>query len=163
MKPLKGWVGGFSLLLIACTVALVTQSPIGHAAGSDQTASAQPPSTVLGVDCSRIAELGIDRQANLRAAAIRIGCGVEPPGRPGTASGAPGAPLAAPANVNTITGGETYPHVTQSESSVWTSDGNTIVVNYNDSNTANLATPNYSGVSTSADGGSSFTRLLPAP
>src|SRR5205823_6032194 len=145
--PLKCWVGRFSLLLIACTIA-ATQSTIGQAAGGDQTPSVQTPPTVLGVDCSRIAELGIDRQANLRAAAIRVGCGLEPPGKPGTTSAAPTVPVpAAPTNTNTITGSETYPSVTQSESTVWTStssNGSTIIVNYNDSATA---PNNYSGVS----------------
>jgi hypothetical protein len=162
MKPFKCWVGGFSLLLIACTIALATQSAIGQAAGGDQTPSGQTPSTVLGVDCSRIAELGIDRQANLRAAAIRVGCGLEPPGKPDTVPPAPGAapPAAAPANSNTITGTETYPKVTQSESTVWSSNGAIVVVNYNDSATS---PGNYSGVSRSIDGGATFTRLLPAP
>ena len=162
MKRIDRCVCALPLVLIA-SFAFTSLSASGPDASNDQATSTQAPSTVLGVDCSRIVELGIDRQANLRAAAIRIGCGVEPPGKPGTATAAPNVPLAAPANRNTITGGETYPHVTQSESSVWTSDGNTVVVNYNDSNTASGTPVNYSGVSTSADGGNTFTRLLPAP
>ena len=34
------------------------------------------------IDCSRIQELGIDRQANLRAARIRVLCGLENSGEP---------------------------------------------------------------------------------
>src|SRR5207249_10368630 len=49
---------------------------------------------------------------------------------------------------------------TQSESTVWSSDGNTIVVNYNDSRTA---PGNYSGVSVSTDRGATFSRLDPSP
>jgi hypothetical protein len=118
------------------------------------------PTSVLGVDCSSIAALGIDKQMNMRAALIRIGCGVEMPGEPGSVKPGVGAPLPSPVNVNTITGLEIFPHVTQSESMVWSSDGQTIVVNYNDSNTAPA---NYSGVSVSTDGGNTFTRILPAP
>src|SRR5881396_731201 len=110
------------------------------------------------IDCSRIQELGIDRQANLRAARIRVLCGLENSGEPAASSDATETSneAAAVTNVNTITGTETYPSVTQSESTVWSSDGNTIVVNYNDSRTA---PGNYSGVSVSTNGGASFTRL----
>src|SRR5207247_10874100 len=127
-------------------------------ASADPALALQQPETTTGPDCSRIAELGIDKQQNLRAASIRIACGLEAPGEPGVVSAAPEvpSPLAAPTNVNTITGTETYTSVTQSESMVWSSDGNTIVVNYNDSRTA---PGNYSGVSVSTDGGASFTRL----
>ena len=41
------------------------------------------------IDCSRIQELGIDRQANLRAARIRVLCGLESPGEPAVGTGAP--------------------------------------------------------------------------
>ncbi len=41
---------------------------------ADQTTP--PGKTVLGVACADIYALGIDRQANLRAAAVRVGCGV---------------------------------------------------------------------------------------
>ena len=114
---------------------------------------------VMGVECSSIDELGIDKQINMRASLIRIGCGVEMPGELGLAKPGLTPALQSSTNVNTITGPEIFPHVTQSESMVW-SNGQTIVVNYNDSNTAPA---NYSGVSVSADGGDSFTRILPAP
>jgi len=125
---------------------------------ADQTTP--PGKTVLGVACADIYALGIDRQANLRAAAIRVGCGLEKAGAPGPGSteGEPATPT--PGNVETITGREIYPHVTQSESSVWSSDGHTIVVNYNDSRTA---PSNFSGVSVSSDGGATFARLNPSP
>jgi len=116
--------------------------------------------SVLGVQCSQIFELGIDKQENLRATMIRVACGLDAPGYVAQ----DGEGIESPedfTNINLITGGETLPHVTQSESMVWsTPDGQTIVVNYNDSNTA---AANYSGVSVSFDGGNTFTRLLPAP
>src|SRR5206468_9362534 len=70
------------------------------------------------IDCSRIQELGIDRQANLRAARIRVLCGLESPGEPaaGMAATQTSGEAGPFSNVNTITGTETYPSVTQSES-----------------------------------------------
>src|SRR5712691_11468156 len=160
MKRIQRSVVVVPLLLGIATIAVVLLAAVGQ-----NTVAAQappPPETITDADCARIAELGIDKQQNLRAAYIRIACGLEAPGEPGVVSAVPGAPgpLAAPANVNTITGTETYPKVTQSESMVWSSDGNTIVVNYNDSRTA---PNNYSGVSRSIDGGSTFTRIDPSP
>src|SRR5438552_4146253 len=162
MKRIQRSVVVVLLLLGIATIAVVLLSAVGQNASTDQALAAQQPETVMGADCSRIAELGIDKQQNLRAASIRVACGLEAPGEPGVASAAAETPgeLVASADVNTITGTETYPHVTQSESMVWSSDGNTIVVNYNDSRTA---PNNYSGVSVSTDGGVTFTRLNPSP
>src|SRR5881296_3829577 len=135
--------------LFALSVLLVLASLLATTTTS-QSRSIIIDGTVF--DCSRIEELGIDRQANLRAARIRVLCGLESPGDPTAGSNATEASneAAAVANVDTITGTENYPSVTQSESMVWSSDGNTIVVNYNDSRTA---PNNYSGVSVSTDGG----------
>ena len=161
MKAKRSSLGVYLLAItggIAAAMATSGPSATIHAQGR----SGRPPS-VDGVECSRIHELGIDRQSNLRAGRIRAGCGFESAGRPDiTAPLAPSSrmPLLAPANVNTITGTETYPKVTQSESMVWSSNGSIIVINYNDSSTS---PGNYSGVSRSTDGGASFTRLLPSP
>jgi hypothetical protein len=119
--------------------------------------------TVLGVECARVNDLGIDKQENLRASLIRVGCGLEAGGDPDLFPANAGERPSAidEANVNTITGADIFPKVTQSESMVWaTPDGSTIVVNYNDSDTAGT---NYSGVSVSVDSGATFTRLLPSP
>jgi hypothetical protein len=129
---------------------------------ADEAQPAALPQSVLGVPCSMIQALGIDKQANLRAGAIRVGCGLESAGQPGLAAGASEAPVGLPGNVDLITGVETNPHVTQSESSVWTSDGKTIVVNYNDSRAAASGTQ-YSSMSVSTDGGVTFTRFNPSP
>lgn len=123
------------------------------------------PSSVLGVPCANISALGIDRQMNMRAGLIRIGCGLDQAGPSATtpskpAKGAPRPSNIPSPNVDTITGPEVFPHVTQSESTVWSSDGMTIVVNYNDSRTA---PSNYSGLSVSTDGGQTFTRFDPSP
>ena len=123
-------------------------------------ATPQTPTSVLGVECARVFDLGIDKQENLRASLIMMGCGLAQGGDPDTPGSAAGAADAF-TNIGLITGDETFPKVTQSESMVWSSpDGQTIVVNYNDSS----ASPsNYSGMSVSTDGGATFTRLLPSP
>src|SRR5258707_11884739 len=143
MKIVQLWIGSFVAL-----------------AGAAQAQEKSSSQTVLGVPCSEIAERGIDKQENLRATLIRVGCGLDAPGE-AEGGGADGINAVDADNINVITGVETFPHVTQSESMVWsTPDAQTIVINYNDSNTA---PNNYSGVSVSFDGGQSFNRLLPAP
>src|SRR5439155_11026019 len=76
-----------------------------------------------GFDCSKIHELGIDKMENLRAGRIMIACG-EAQGGSASPAGAFSqliqkllpAPLAyGAADVDLITGTETSPHVTQSE------------------------------------------------
>jgi hypothetical protein len=134
---------------------LVASPGIIQAAGNAKSSS----QVVLDVPCSEVFERGIDKQENLRATLIRVGCGLDAPGEASEAAGQDS--VLDYANLNVITGTETFPHVTQSESMVWSSpDNQTIVVNYNDSNTA---PSNYSGVSVSFDGGQTFTRLLPSP
>jgi len=143
-------VVAFGLTFLTAVVPAAAQSqPVGP-----------PPTSVLGVECSRVFELGIDKQTNLRASMIMVGCGLAEGGAPSLeAEAAPSLAFnpSAPANVDVITGTETYPKVTQSESTVWSSDGQTIVVNYNDSSQG------FSGVSVSTDGGVSFERILPPP
>ena len=75
------------------------------------------------------------------------------------------APLAyGGADVNLITGTETSPNVTQSETftSVNPDNPNHIVVAYNDSRGRNANPINISGASVSTDGGTTFTRLTAA-
>src|SRR5439155_15354883 len=117
-----------------------------------------------------IGERGIDRMANLAARLRVIACRES---RGGSAS--PGSsysrlvqkllptPLAyGAADVDLITGTETFPSVTQSETYTTANpdNPNQIVVTYNDSRTA---PNNYSGGSVSTDGGTTFTRLTPNP
>ena len=61
-------------------------------------------------------------------------------------------------DINLITGTEMAPRITQSNSVVW-AHGNTVVVAYNDSSGGGLSPRSYCGVSTSTDGGNSYTRL----
>jgi hypothetical protein len=120
------------------------------------------PATAAPAECASIHARGIDRQMNLRASEILVKCGVLPAGpaagRPAASSAtAPGLSFVG-SDVNLITGTETSPKVTQSESFGW-SQGNTIVVTYNDSRGS---PQNYSGVSVSHDGGVTFTRSGPS-
>jgi len=122
-----------------------------------------------GFDCATIHEKGIDRMENLGAGAIMIACGESPGGSalPYRAFSQLVQKLMAPlaygaADVDLITGTETFPHVTQSETYTTANpdNPNQIVVNYNDSRTASSC---YAGVSYSSDGGATFTRLNPCP
>ncbi len=125
-------------------------------------ASAVAQQTTTGIDCSQIAAMHLLQQDNQRAGVTLMDCGVIP--RPhGTSSGdVEDAPPPQPPNVlvsnRSCTSGSTC---TKSESNVWHSakaGDNTVVVNYNDHNGAN-----YSGLSYSLDGGTTFTEILPPP
>ena len=119
-------------------------------------------------DCSKIHELGIDKQENMRAGAIMIHCG-EAQG--GAASPADSfsrlvqtllAPLAyGTTDADLVTGGEISPNITQSETFTASNPDNLnqIVVAYNDSRGRNASPINISGASVSTDGGNTFTRL----
>src|ERR1700686_3654030 len=87
-----------------------------------------------GPECASISAQSIETQMNLRASEILVKCGVMPAGS-AAGSSASSLPTLEPSfpgsDVDVITGTETYPHVTQAESFVW-SHGSTVVVNYND-------------------------------
>src|SRR5260370_15137753 len=151
--------GGISKEHLAYLGLTVLASSVGY---TRPTAAANTPLVVDGVDCSRLAELDIDKQVNMRAMMIRIECGLEEAPAEwrereggqeqlGQIANGPGGP----ANVNTITD-ETSAFI-QSESMVW-SNGETIVVLYND-----FQPPAFSGISVSTDSGASFPRLPPSP
>src|SRR5436190_7090583 len=120
-----------------------------------------------GFDCSQIRALGIDRQDNMRAGAIMIACGEAQGGSASNFSELMQQLLAATplayggADVNLITGAESFPNVTQSETFSWRNpdNPNEIVVAYNDSRGRNVNPINISGASVSTDGGTTFTRL----
>ena len=130
------------------------------------------PLVPAGFDCSRIHELGIDKQENMRAGAIMIACGRAQGGAASSPFGAFVqvinqllAPLAyGTADVDLVTGAETSPNVTQSETFTASNpdNPNQIVVAYNDSRGRNASPINISGASVSTDGGTTFTRLTAA-
>src|SRR5919197_466375 len=126
-----------------------------------------------GFDCATIYEKGINKMEGLRAGRIMIACGEAQGGSasPSTSS-YPAfsklvqkltAPLAyGAADVDLITGTETPPHIIQSETFTTANPDNPdqIVACYNDSRGADVN--NFSGCSTSTDGGMTFTRLTTA-
>jgi Dockerin type I domain len=160
-------LAGVFLALLGFGVAQAQQKPHIITKSTD-------PLVPAGFDCSRIHELGIDKQMNFRAGAIMIACGQAQGG--GTSATSPSSPLGAltqfirelfsplaygGTDVDLITGTETYPAVNQSTTFSWGNPDNPdqIVVAFNDSRNAALSPPNYSGASVSTDGGLTFTRL----
>src|SRR2546430_10130745 len=124
--------------------------------------NSKDPLVPAGFDCSKIHELGIDRQENMRAGAIMIACGEAQGGAPSvleTVSQAIQRTLApltyGSTDVNLITGTETSPDITQSETFSWTNpeNPNQIVVAYNDSRSPFANPITISGASVSTDGG----------
>jgi Bacterial Ig-like domain len=136
--------------------------------------NSKDPLVPNGFDCSRIHELGIDKQENFRAGAIMSACGQTQGGAASIISQViqklplPRAikklltPLAYGAtDVELVTGAESSPNVTQSETFTTANPDNPdqIVVAYNDSRGRNANPINISGASVSTDGGNTFTRL----
>src|SRR6266446_4605664 len=125
-----------------------------------------------GFDCSKIRRLGIDKQENMRAGAIMIFCGAAKGGKPSPAAALSRfvqsllpSPLAyGAADVDLITGTESSPNITQSETFTTANpdDPTQIFVAYNDSRGRNFNPINISGGSFSSDGGTTFTRLTKA-
>src|SRR5438093_10648710 len=120
-----------SIIHVMTRVKIITQS--------------QDPLVPVGFDCSTIHEKGIDKQENFRAGAIMIACG-EVPGAATSATSTLGPvghlikkllmPLAYGAtDKNLITGTETFPNITQSETFTPANpdNPNQIVVAHNDS------------------------------
>jgi hypothetical protein len=133
-----------------------------------QSGKAVDPLVPPMFDCSKIHELGIDKQMNFRAGAIMIYCG-EAQGGTATSGDAASrlvekllSPLTYGAtDVDLITGIDTYPHVTQSTTFTAINPDNPqqIVIAYNDSRGRNANPINISGASVSTDGGTTFDRL----
>jgi hypothetical protein len=139
--------------------------------------NSKDPLVPNGFDCSKIHELGIDKQMNFRAGAIMIACGQAQGG--GTSATLPTSPLGAltrfirklfsplaygGTDVDLITGTETYPNIDQSTTfSAGNPDNpDQIVVAYNDSRGRNANPINLGGASVSTDAGNTFVRLTRA-
>ena len=116
-------LAGISLALVALDAFAVNSAPV-KIRNHIITAS-NDPLVPVGFDCSKIEELGIDKMENFRAGAIMIACAAD--GTPGSSSVgaffqrvAQGVkkllvPLYGAGDVNLITGTETSPNITQSE------------------------------------------------
>src|SRR5438477_5002697 len=173
---------GLCIVLTGVFLALLSSGAFSAAAQSilkDMTkgkiiTSSSDPLVPVGFDCSRIYELGIDKQKNFRAGAIMMACG-EVPSAATSATSTLGPighfikkllmPLAfGAADKNLITGTETSPNITQSETFTWANpdNPNQVIVAYNDSRGRNASPINISGASVSTDGGTTFTRLTNA-
>src|SRR5258708_7341678 len=131
-----------------------------NAASNAPAPSKNDPFGIANFNCADVSRLGVDKQTNVRAAAILQKCGYSP-----KSSDSPSIKTgirAIDTLVNPLLLGGTdsdvilpdgsSPHITQSETFVW-AHGNTIVVNYNDSRTAPSA---YTGTSYSTDGGTTW-------
>src|SRR6266478_7855522 len=138
------------------------------------TKSSIDPLVPAVFDCSKIRQFGVNKQENMRAGAIMIYCGQAKGGDPdkGVADSSAFSKLVqsltAPlvygsTDVDLITGTETSPNITQSETFTTANpdDPNVIGVAYNDSRGRNFNPINISGASFSTDGGITFTRLTP--
>jgi hypothetical protein len=128
------------------------------------TNSKNPP-VPNGFDCSKIHELGIYKQENLRAGAIMIFCG-EAQGGSASPAGTSSRfvqkllqPLVyGTMDVDLITGTETFPHIQSTTFTAGNPDNPLqIVVAYTDGRS--ITVNNTAGASVSTDGGNTFTRL----
>src|SRR5712691_4213672 len=162
-------LAGISLALLSLDTFAANSAPV-KIRNHIITAS-NDPLVPVGFDCSKIEELGINKQENFRAGAIMIACAAD--GASGSAS-VGGVfqnitsavkrillPLYGAGDVNLINHPETSPNITQSETFTTVNPDNPqqIVVAYNDSRGRNASPINISGASVSTDGGTTFTRL----
>jgi len=176
---------GVSIALAEVSLALLSfgafAAPSNNAPASPNkykvtTRSSIDPLVPAMFDCSKIRQRGINKQENMRAGAIMIFCGQAKGGDPkqGVADSSAFSRLVqnltAPlvyggTDVDLITGTETSPNITQSETFTTANpdNPNVIGVAYNDSRGRNFTPINISGASFSTDGGITFTRLTPSP
>src|SRR5438132_1486169 len=160
---------GLFIVLAGVFLALLGFGAFSAQAQQNYTITSTDPLVPAGFDCSRIHELGIDKQENMRAGAIMIFCGQAQGGAAspfGCSTQSIQKLLPAPlaygtTDVNLITGTETYPNITQSETFTAANpdNPNQIVVAYNDSRGRFASPINISGASVSTDGGNTFVRL----
>src|SRR6266481_861189 len=130
------------------------------------------PLVPVGFDCSKIEELGINKQENFRAGAIMLACAAD--GGSGHMGGffqrvGQGVkkllvPLYGAGEDDVINHHETSPNIVQSETytAVIPDNPQQVVVAYNDSRGRNASPINISGASVSTDGGATFDRLTNA-
>src|SRR6478672_5000440 len=161
-------LAGISLALVGLDAFAANSAPV-KIRNHIITAS-NDPLVPVGFDCTKIEELGIDKQENFRAGAIMMACAAD-----GASGYSPVAvfqritqgvkkilvPLYGAGDVNLINHPETSPNITQSETFTTVNPDNPqqIVVAYNDSRGRNVTPINISGASVSTDGGATFDRL----
>jgi hypothetical protein len=160
---------GLSVSLVGVSLALFAANPLGRGTGPSPASPASPFALPPGFDCSKIRELHIDTMENLRAGAIMIACGEAKGGNPFPVArfsqfvqSLLPSPLAyGGTDVDLVTGTETSPFVTQSETFTTANPDipDQVVVAFNDSLSDNSGN-NGAGASVSTDGGTTFTRLI---
>src|SRR6059036_2953183 len=162
-------LAGISLALLGLDAFAANSAPV-KIRNHIITAS-NDPLVPVGFDCSKIEELGINKQENFRAGAIMIACAADGASGSSSVGGffqrvTQGAkrillPLYGAGDVNLINHPETSPNIVQSETftTVNPDNPNQIVVAYNDSRGRNASPINIAGASVSTDGGNTFTRL----
>src|SRR5215469_9004704 len=168
---------GLLIITTGLSLALLAAAPFGRGKAASPAVigkaqqkynpalgSIDPSSLPAGFDCSKIHELGIDRQDNMRAGLIMIACGLSEGGSPPEGSRFVGNRFSqwiqsllpdfiGGGDSDVILPDSTFPKVTQSESMEWGGPSNTWVVNYNDSRTSSGC---YSGLSYSTDNGTTW-------
>src|SRR4029077_13189572 len=181
----------FGLLvgMTGVSLALFAANPLGRGTSPSRPSAAKPakvpqkynPKTKAidisilppGFDCAKIHELGVDKMEGLKWGLIMLNCGEGCGGTPSATSAFSRLvqKLLAPAlatltyggrDINLVTGAETLPNTTQSETFTTANpdDPNQVCVAFNDSRGANSS--NFSGISCSTDGGTTFTRVTNA-
>src|SRR6266496_2086878 len=165
-------LAGISLALVGLDAFAANSAPV-KIRNHIITAS-NDPLVPVGFDCSKIEELGINKQENFRAGAIMIACAADGASGPSSLNGFFQrigqafkrllVPLYGAGDVNLITGTETPPNITQSETFSTANPDNPmqVCVAYNDSRGRNASPINISGISCSTDGGVTFTRVTTA-
>ena len=165
-------LAGISLALVGLDAFAANSAPV-KIRNHIITAS-NDPLVPVGFDCTKIEELGIDKQENFRAGAIMMACAADGASGSSSVGGffqrvAQGVkqilvPLYGAGDVNLINHPESSPNITQSETFTTVNPDNPqqIVVAYNDSRGRNASPINISGASVSTDGGATFDRLTMA-
>ena len=148
-------------LLIALALVLPALALLGGVARAT-VPSATAPAPSAPFDCRRIAALGLDRQLNMHAAALLLGCGQAQGGPvldhiPAPAKFTRPAPAYGGADILVNNAGaDTFPYVTQNSSTI-AAHGPDVVMSFFTS--SYLTTTNDSGLAVSHDGGTTYTDL----
>ena len=160
-------LAGISLALVGLDAFAANAAPV-KIRNHIVTAS-NDPLVPVGFDCSKIEELGINKQENFRAGAIMLACAADWASGPSSVGGFFQrigqavkkllVPLYGAGDVNLINHPETSPNVVQSETFTTVNPENPqqVVVCYNDSRGRNVTPINISGCSVSTDGGATLT------
>src|SRR5581483_5512401 len=143
----------------ALLVMVATLLAVGTAGAGESDPS------VLGVPCSQIGALHLDRQLNIHAGLIVAGCAgtrpaAQPSGSVGSAVPTPFAQVGGTDRDVVNPPDSATPHDVQAGTMV-AANGQRIVVDMTDSTFAASSPSDYSGLSLSTDGGSTWTRIHP--